>query len=988
MRHRTPSSLVAPDTLHIGGPAHVENVANVKKTRPITNYFSSKPAVTSTSTPSTTPASLNSVPVSDPTPSASTSRIIDVDLLVDDVGFDSDLPPHPMDSDPRGALLSRLRIAISTIPSTIPLGCDTDHLASFSVNPVTLVGPGQDPWEDVVHGVIDAIMYDGGRSKDTVQLSQIIRRGELGMTGFANWVESCFFELGIPLGMLEPRIDRIIQAMVLLGASTVIEPLVPRVAPAPLPRASPMKTKTISSAVGCPGQDLPLKEGAPSFLSYPLALHAERDLPWNVEFGLQLIIRSHECKRQVEATGVCFPCEKLLRNHIIKGIIQRNETGINPGTRFSYLTVDDAQTLLRKKNSQVNSLKLVGLTLSQTLLVRATHLAAHSRLQLAVSRGDVPRIHSSVSNCMKNGDSIFTCIEKVGRAADENFKDRSYTREEHQLLYLLLKLGGHAAADLGHRCLGLPSISATKRHVGSTPLIASPRAPTREEMHRNLDIAFRTPVPPPHDEQAEALHAGLANNDIHLASEATVIAVSSFSDIPVRNIAHPFVVAPTCKRETTDGQKILLSSARDAVNAKASLMLNVGTLPYSSPSLTSSIVKLFKKLGDLPLFDYHCGSDDLTGNIDLKHIFKRFRNTLIRLLATTIDGVVLTPQLIKQHLLRDSKLSPQRIDKILAPNDRQDIKLMYDLLSALAVLPEARETDTPAFRNNRRAYTNVNLSLHEQLVHISAAMHLMMAIYQKEGGRFVPSQTYFDFMTAGKNIFFCVAKTQLDDPSGKFWIILLGTDALETTFGKVRTITGNDSNTDVAQLASRITAAVQCDNILAEHPEWARDPRRLRWPVWQDVAGDVSAKIDHISPRSWLGDTSVAKVSTKTTWMSGREIAERELLSASWVPSFKSMEETGGFNIFCPFGKGKMVLLTAPEEWEAHERSEDDDERDVEQLTAEMIAAANTTSEAAPPADSDTPFLPDFDDLAQEAVTNLEPAPTQAPEAYLHHCLQ
>ncbi|KAJ6563480.1 hypothetical protein B0H10DRAFT_1702689, partial [Mycena sp. CBHHK59/15] len=111
-----------------------------------------------------------------------------------------------------------------------------------------------------------------------------------------------------------------------------------------------------------------------------------------------------------------------------------------PGTRFSYLTVNDAQTLLRKKNSQINSLKLAGLTLCQTLLVRATHLAAHSRLQLAVSRGDVPRIHSIVSNCMKNGDSIFTCIEKVGRAADGNFKDRSYTREEPQLLYLLLKL--------------------------------------------------------------------------------------------------------------------------------------------------------------------------------------------------------------------------------------------------------------------------------------------------------------------------------------------------------------------------------------------------------------------------------------------------------------------------------------------------------------------------------------------------------------------
>ncbi|KAJ6617827.1 hypothetical protein B0H10DRAFT_1948012 [Mycena sp. CBHHK59/15] len=65
-----------------GGPAHVENVANVKKTRPITNYFSSKPAVASTSTPSTTPASSNSVPISDPTPSASTSRIIDDSIQI------------------------------------------------------------------------------------------------------------------------------------------------------------------------------------------------------------------------------------------------------------------------------------------------------------------------------------------------------------------------------------------------------------------------------------------------------------------------------------------------------------------------------------------------------------------------------------------------------------------------------------------------------------------------------------------------------------------------------------------------------------------------------------------------------------------------------------------------------------------------------------------------------------------------------------------
>ncbi|KAJ6599409.1 hypothetical protein B0H10DRAFT_2167554 [Mycena sp. CBHHK59/15] len=589
-----------------------------------------------------------------------------------------------------------------------------------------------------------------------------------------------------------------------------------------------------------------------------------------------------------------------------------------------------------KKNDQINSLKLAGLTLAQTLLVRATHLAAHSRLQIAVDRGDVPRIHSIVNNCMKNGDNIFTCIEKIGRATNGNFADVSYTRAEHQQLYLLLQLGGRAVAELGHRCFGLPSISTAKRHIATKPLIVSPGVPTIHEMHHNLDSAFPTSYPAPSDgsrgpgfqimadeikvegrmrwdacsnmvlglcrehsrdfylefhgiEQAEALHAGLADNTVHLASEATVIVVSSFSDIPVRSIAHPFVVAPTCKREAADEQKNLLCAALDAVIAKAD---RIGGRPYCISSdgdgrrrqatvLLTFIRELdrdgelFKKLGDLPLFDYHCGIGDLLGNIDLKHLCKRFRNTLIRLLACMIDA--------------------SHIDQLLNPNDRQDVKLMHDLLSAIAVLPEAQDTDSSTFKNTRRilrllgalyrhileAYTNIRLSLHEQL-----------------------------------NIFFCVAKTQIDDPNEKFWIIQSGSDPLEEEFGKVRTITGTDSNTDMAQLGDRLTAAVECDNILAEHPEWALDPRRLRMPVWQDVAGDVSAKIDHISVRSWLGDVHVRNVSPKTTWMAGRQIAEGELRAALWEPPFKSMEQRGGFkSCIGPEvrGNGSMALFTSIE---------------------------------------------------------------------------
>ncbi|KAJ7920353.1 hypothetical protein B0H13DRAFT_1867697 [Mycena leptocephala] len=305
-------------------------------------------------------------------------------------------------------MLRQLRVVISTLPSSIPPATATDLIATFAVDPITLVAPGQDAWKDVIHNIFDALRYDEGRSRNALQLSQVIRQGDLGMSS---------------------------------GAKTTADlPLVPL---DPITRVISPKPKALTTPMGCPGQELPL-DGKTSFPSYPLAVHAHQELPWSVEFGRKLIIRSDHC---------------------VKGIIVRNEDGNNPGTTFAYLTMGDTQSLLRKKNSQIHSLKLAGLTLSQTLLVRATHLAAHSHLMIAVSRGDVPRIHSIVARCRKNGDSISTCVEKIGR----------------------------------RRCFGLPAISTAKRHVATVPLKTSPRAPSMQEMLQNLDTAFHIPHPPPSD---------------------------------------------------------------------------------------------------------------------------------------------------------------------------------------------------------------------------------------------------------------------------------------------------------------------------------------------------------------------------------------------------------------------------------------------------------------------------------------------------------
>ncbi|KAJ6583650.1 hypothetical protein B0H10DRAFT_1962136 [Mycena sp. CBHHK59/15] len=463
-------------TNHEKSQNHIDAVKIAGKARQITSFFGTKTVRTEqagTSRGSSSSAAASSSRIgtaSAPTPNGNSAQIID------------------------GIMLQQLRLAISTLPLGIPLATATDLIATFAVDPVTLVGPGQDAWEDVIHNIFDVLMYDKGQLRNTLQLSQFIRRGDLGMVGFVNWLEKCLFVLNISANLVESRIERITQAMILLGARTTADlPLVP-LDPIVPPAISP-KPQGPTALMGCPGQELPL-DGKASFLSYPLALHTHRELPWSVEFGRKLIIHSDQCKRHLQDSGVCYPCAKLLRELVVKGIIERNEDGNRPGSTFDYLS----------------------------------------------------------------------------------------------------------------------------------------------------------------------------------------------------------------------------------------------------------------------------------------------------------------------------------------------------------------------------------------------------------------------------------------------------------------TITGSDSNADMSQLGNQLSAAVECDNILAEHPEWASDPRRIRLPVWQDVEGDVSAKIDHITPQSWLGDVHVKDVSVRTTWMNGRGIAEDELRAALLEPPFESMVMTGGYSIFCPFGNNNIVLINPPV---TGERNEDVDESDIGQatnLTAVTALAATDRS--------------------------------------------
>ena len=205
---------------------------------------------------------------------------------------------------------------------------------------------------------------------------------------------------------------------------------------------------------------------------------------------------------------------------------------------------------------------------------------------------------------------------------------------------------------------------------------------------------------------------------------------------------------------------------------------------FKALTLTHSLSPLspiYSNLSDLKLLNLLCGDDDVTSDADWKHVLKRYQNTLLRINGVTINDIQICPAGIKKHLV-DSGMKPHTASRFLCPNNRQDVTLMFSLLNSIARLPPASDDDEPSYRSTRsalrllgalyrhllNAYTNTALALGDQLMHISAMMHISCAIFRKNKSGFIPSQLMFDTQIMGKTAFFNVAKTKVDNPGGSY----------------------------------------------------------------------------------------------------------------------------------------------------------------------------------------------------------------------------
>ncbi|KAI0260621.1 hypothetical protein BC834DRAFT_831523, partial [Gloeopeniophorella convolvens] len=443
-------------------------------------------------------------------------------------------------------------------------------------------------------------------------------------------------------------------------------------------------------------------------------------------------------------------------------------------------------------------------------------------------------------------------------------------------------------------------------------------------------------------EDLDVLFGELDNRTVHLASEATVGAIGLLSAESRLYSARPILLFGSCKRETAEEHAALLQTTIDSANSQSSLTrarivslasdgearCGKALVQLTFKALLSPSSPIHALLSPLHLMDFHVGDDDITPDKDYKHVaFKRVRNALLREKGISVLGTWLTPSIIRRHL-REAGHKPVHIQSIFNPTDKQDVELAFRLLSDIWSLPKSFPAQNAILAQTEDAlrvfgamcynlvlpYICIDLTLSEQLTHLSSAAHLALALfsYNNMKSHFLLTTLFIDIMLMIKNVFFCVAKAKVDLPEQPFYLILLGTDRLETLFGILRTMVGNDTNLDVLQLGLRVTGATDVANILAKHPEWDKAPRRLHLPTLTKDAQPVHGA-DHISLRAWQANlipavTIPKDVTLATCWKLGRHAMEDKF------PAMKDqlhiVDSIEGASILAPFGTLLVRLPT------------------------------------------------------------------------------
>ena len=131
------------------------------------------------------------------------------------------------------------------------------------------------------------------------------------------------------------------------------------------------------------------------------------------------------------------------------------------------------------------------LTFLRKLVTHTTTLNAYKKLIMALGDSKVNRVDALICAGLNRGEGIHGMMERLDRANQGLYRPNNFTEEETLCGLLFLRLGGSRVAELAHRSLGSPGISTLRRSEAVTPLLPSAKTPTKEEIRKNIQVAFK-----------------------------------------------------------------------------------------------------------------------------------------------------------------------------------------------------------------------------------------------------------------------------------------------------------------------------------------------------------------------------------------------------------------------------------------------------------------------------------------------------------------
>ncbi|KAJ7023838.1 hypothetical protein C8F04DRAFT_969797 [Mycena alexandri] len=333
-----------------------------------------------------------------------------------------------------------------------------------------------------------------------------------------------------------------------------------------------------------------------------------------------------------------------------------------------------------------------------------------------------------------------------------------------------------------------------------------------------------------------------------------------------------------------------------------------------------------------PLLGLNCftSKDGQLSTCDPKHILKRDATLMRNSNGIMVGKTNIQPQDIVEHLAALPDVTLTQAKELLDPSDKQNVPKAVSLIQRLYHLKDLPLPDNPTAIQTRKSiaffsrvlsyfllpFITVEMSLSEQVESLSAYTFLAATLEMKHGSFCFTGPLYSDSQATIKNIIFTIAKMQLVNPNLKFYIIMEGTDRLEVVFSDCRT-QDHARNFDIEQLAGKLAVGVLINSTFEKNPDLDRGHRRL------NVTGALG--IDHLNPKSWIGNARVGDVDLAKQWHAGEVIANN-LLEEFFGPSgrvdFSKQFSRPGFDLCCPLGH--YVGLDAKHE---DKRSEEENEQ-------------------------------------------------------------